>query len=46
MLSSFTHGVVHPFGNNPEALPDVRCPDARSRQTDRPDGVAFSFQVI
>jgi hypothetical protein len=24
----------------------VRCPDAASRETDRPDGVAFSFQVI
>ena len=46
MLSSPTHGVVHPFGNKPEPLPNVRCPDARSRQTDRPDGVAFSLQVI
>ena len=46
MLSSPTHGVVHPFGNKPQSLPDVRRPDARSRQTDRPDGVAFSFQVI
>jgi len=27
-------------------LPDVRCPDAASRQTTRPDGVTFSFQVI
>ena len=24
----------------------MRCPDARSRETDRPDGVAFAFQVI
>lgn len=35
-------GVAH----EPEPLSDVRCPDARSRQTDRPAGVAFSFQVI
>jgi hypothetical protein len=41
-LSSFTRGV----GDEPEPLPDVRCPDARSRQTDRPDGVTVSFQVI
>jgi len=33
-------------GHEPQSLPDVRCADARSRQTDRPDGVAFSFQVI
>lgn len=39
---SWTCGV----GHEPQSLSDVRCPDARSRQTSRPDGVAFSFQVI
>jgi hypothetical protein len=34
------------LGHEPQPLPDVRCPDARSRQTDRPAGVALSFQVI
>jgi hypothetical protein len=33
-------------GHEPEPLPDVRRPDARSRQTERPDGVTFSLQVI
>ena len=35
-------GVSH----EPQPLSDVRCADARSRQTDRPDGVSFSFHVI
>jgi hypothetical protein len=39
-------GQLASCGHEPEPLPNVRCPDARSRQTDRPDGVAFSFQVI
>jgi|TARA_R110000824_G_scaffold301238_1_gene489255 hypothetical protein len=33
-------------GHEPQPLSDVRSPDATSRKTDRPDGVAFSFQVI
>jgi hypothetical protein len=33
------------LGHEPQPLPDVRSPDARSRDTDRPEGVAFSFQV-
>jgi hypothetical protein len=33
-------------GHEPESLPDVRSPDARSRETDWREGVTFSFQVI
>lgn len=32
-------------GHEPQPLSDVRCADARSRQTGRPEGVAESFQV-
>jgi hypothetical protein len=39
---SWTVGV----GHEPHSLSNVRRPDARSRETDRPDGVTFSFQVI
>ncbi|MEO6147333.1 MAG: hypothetical protein ABIT70_09845 [Sulfuriferula sp.] len=39
-------GVAQPASNEPNTLPDVRCADARSRQTDRCKGVADSFQVI
>ncbi len=35
-------GVGHPV----EAVSDVRCADARSRERDRPDGVTQVFQVI
>ena len=38
-------GVGQPDGTEEEALPDVRSADARSRDTDRPAGVVFSFQV-
>jgi hypothetical protein len=38
-------GVVQPFSNPPEPLSDVRRPDARSAQINRPAGVARSFQV-
>jgi len=42
LLSSLLTGV----GHEPEPLSDVRSPDARSRDTDCPEGVAFAFQVI
>lgn len=38
-------GVVQPFSNPPEPLSDVRRPDARSAEINRPAGVARSFQV-
>jgi hypothetical protein len=34
-------GVAH----EPQSLSDVRGTDARSRHTDRPAGVVFTFQV-
>jgi hypothetical protein len=34
------------LGHEPESLPDMRSPDARSRDTDCPEGVTFTFQVI
>lgn len=34
------------FCDEPESLSDVRSADACSRETNRPDGVAFSFHVI
>ena len=34
------------FCDEPESLSDVRSADACSRETNRPDGVVFSFQVI
>lgn len=33
-------------GHEPESLSDVERADARSRETTRPDGVVFRFQVI
>src|SRR6185436_3773301 len=33
-------------GHEPEPLSDVERADARRRQTNRPDGVPFCFQVI
>jgi hypothetical protein len=44
-LSAPPVGVLG-VGHEPEPLSDVRCPEAASRKTDRPDGVATSFQVI
>jgi hypothetical protein len=41
-LESDSFGV----GHEPQSLPEVECPDARTRQTTRPDGVVFRFQVI
>lgn len=38
--------VGQPFRDDPEPLADVRSTDARSRDTDRPEGVADSFQVV
>jgi hypothetical protein len=32
-------------GHEPQSLSDVRSADARSRHTDRPAGVVFTFQV-
>ena len=37
----FADGVGHP----PESLSDMRCPDARSAQIGRPDGIARCFHV-
>jgi len=37
--------IVFGVGHEPQSLSDVRCPDAASRQTNRPAGVTFSFQV-
>ena len=37
--------VGHPLRNKPNPLSDVRSADARSRDTDRPEGVAEVFQV-
>ena len=37
--------IVFGVGHEPESLSDVRCPDAASRDTNRPAGVAFSLQV-
>lgn len=34
------------MGHEPEPLSNVRCPDARSAQIRRPEGVTLSFQVI
>lgn len=33
-------------GHEPKAVSDVERADARRRNTDRPNGVGFSFQVI
>ena len=38
--------VGHPLRNKPNPLSDVRSADARSRDTDRPDGVTDTFHVI
>jgi hypothetical protein len=35
-------GVPHPVAS----VADVRCPDARSRERDRPEGVGQGFHVI
>jgi hypothetical protein len=45
-IASMQLGVGHPFSpHKVEALADVRGADARSTETDRPCGVADSFQV-
>jgi hypothetical protein len=38
-------GVVQPFGHPIQSLSDMRRPDARSAEIDRPAGVIRSFQV-
>jgi hypothetical protein len=38
-------GPAFGVGNEVQPLPDVRRPDARSRQTRSPEPVTFSFQV-
>ena len=38
--------VLVGVGHEPQPLPDVRRPDARSAQISRPDGVTRTFQVI
>jgi hypothetical protein len=37
--------IVFNVGHEPQSLSDVRGADARSRHTDRPAGVVFTFQV-
>src|SRR5690606_23077258 len=39
-LPSCACGVVHPLGDKPKPLPDVRRADARSRQIGGPHGIS------
>jgi hypothetical protein len=38
-------GCAHGVGHEVKPLPDVRCPEARSAEIRRPDGVTLSFQI-